>query len=462
MLVACALLAAAVAAAAAADRPPLAIRAVTVVDVVAGAHVGPRTVLVVDGRIAAVGARDEVQVPAGAVVIDGAGRYLIPGLVDMHVHLFNNHSGRPHNDWAFPLYVAHGVTGVREMWVQPGSMDVVAGWRRQVEEGALVAPRVLAAGSRVQEAAPHDARRAVRELARAGVDFVKVFSRIPPQGWRAALAEAARRGLPVAGHVPAQVRLLDAAEAGQRSNEHLTQVHEACTSIQDELLAERAGLDPERLGTRMQAQETRVLAAFDALQCRTRARRLAATGQAQVPTLVMARMELALLDPAHATDPRLNLLREDERARWQRILGQLGPVDAALARQRWEVTRRIVGILHRAGVPLLAGTDSPMPLVYPGYALHEELALLVESGLTPVEALRAATIGPMRWLGLEAEAGSIEAGKRADLVVLDADPLADIAHTRAIHAVVLAGRLHDRGALDAMLPMQAADERPAH
>lgn len=448
------LLAAAVAAAA--EPPVLAIRDVTIVDVVSGRLVGPRTVLVAEGRIAAVGARGEVLEPDGAQVLEAAGRYLIPGLVDMHVHLFNNHSGRPHNDWTFPLFVAHGVTGVREMWTQPGSMAVVAGWRRQVEAGTLVAPRVLAAGARVQEAAPHDARRAVREVAGAGADFVKVFSRIPRSGWRAVLAEAGARDLPVAGHVPAQVSLLEAAAAGQRSNEHLTQVYEACTPIEQALLAERAGLDPERLGARMHEQEPRMLAAFDAAHCREVARALADSGQVQVPTLSMARVDLALLDPAHAVDPRLRVLREDERARWQRILGQLGPVDAVLAEQRWAVTRKITGILSAAGVPLLAGTDSPMPLVYPGWSLHEELALLVESGLTPIEALRTATIAPARFLGLEAQAGSVQVGRRADLVVLDADPLADINHTRSIRAVVLGGRVLDRGMLDAMLQVQHA------
>jgi imidazolonepropionase-like amidohydrolase len=441
------------------DRHAIAITDVTIVDVEHARSFGPRTVLVDDGRIVAIDAPRGAHIPTDAQRVEGHGRFLIPGLVDMHVHLFNNASHRPPNDWTFPLFVANGVTAVREMNTLATSVTMVNRWRQSLDQGEIVAPRIVAAGVAVQGHTPAEAVAQVDAAADAGGDFIKVYSEIPAPNWRAVLDEARARSLPVAGHVPAGVSSLAAATAGQRSAEHLMQAYEACSSVEAQVLAERTDLEGDALVARRDAQEMRALAAFDARTCRRIGNALAATGQVQVPTLVLAYQESIRNGTPPSADPRWRYLRADERTRWERILASVpSHEDDVLAQRRWHVSRRIVSAFQRAHVPMLAGTDAPMPNVYPGYSLHEEMALLVASGLTPREALRSATFAPAQFLGLAATSGSVAVGKRADLVLLDADPTRDIRNTQRIDAVVLDGRLLRRAMLEALLDDAA---RPA-
>src|SRR4051812_35185246 len=267
------------AAAAAGERPRLAITNVSIVDVEHGRLVGPRTVLIENGRIVTIDAPSNVP-SEGAEPIDGRGKFLMPGLVDMHVHLFNNASHRPPNTWSFPLYVANGVTGVREMASTPESIAIVKQWHRAIADGSLVAPRILAAGVVAWGPAPEEAAHQVDLAADAGADFVKVFSELSEPAWHAVLEAAQRRSLPVMGHVPAGVSALAAAEAGERSEEHLMQVFEACSTIERSTLEARHGLAGDALVARRDADEARVLAAFDAPTCDRAAQALARTGEA--------------------------------------------------------------------------------------------------------------------------------------------------------------------------------------
>ena len=435
----------------ASKRPIIAIERVAVVDVVRGQVVHPRTVLIVDGRIAAIGEPDAIDIPSAAVRVEGRGRFLMPGLVDMHVHLFNNASRRSPNEWAFPLFVANGVTSIREMWTEPAALSVVNGWRKKLARGELVAPRVLAAGVAVGGKSAAAARRQVREAKAAGADFVKVFSEVREPQWHALLEEARALHIPVCGHIPVEVSVLDAATAGQRSNEHLTQVYEACSAREKQWLWTRQKLDDKAAVELRDAQERDVLESFDQLACDRAAAALAKTEQVQVPTLVLAYFEAHGSRGNFRDDTCWPYLRADEQARWERILKEQAVADENLAARRWEISRQIVQTLHVAGVRILAGTDAPMPLVYPGFALHKELELLVAAGLSPADALRAATIWPAEFLGLSDRSGSIAVGKRADLLLLDENPLSDISHTQRIRAVVLDGRLLQRTDLDALL-----------
>jgi adenine deaminase len=432
------------------ERVTIALEGVTVVDVVRGEIVGPRTVTIRDGKIAAIDTPDAAAVPPGAQRVDGHGRFLIPGLVDMHVHLFNNATKRAPNEWTFPLFVANGVTGVREMAANATSMPLIERWRAQAAAGELIAPHVLAAGVVVNGKTLEESRRQVREARAAGADFIKVFSHVREPHWRAILEQARTLRMPVCGHVPAEVTLLESAAAGQRSNEHLTQLYEACSTVEARSLRARKGRDGDTIVKLRDAQEREVLASFDQLACERTATALANAQQAQVATLVLSHFEARGPRADYAGDARFAYLRADEQARWHRILKQ-GDFGGPNAARRWEVSRQIVATLHAAGVRILAGTDAPMPLVYPGFALHTELQLLVESGLTAAEALRAATIWPAEFLGMNETSGSVDVGKRADLLLLDANPLSDISHTQRIHAVVLDGRLLDRADLDALL-----------
>jgi imidazolonepropionase-like amidohydrolase len=437
-------------------RERIAIVDVSVVDLVHDHRGPPRTVLIDDGRIVAVADPRTVQIPDGAQRVDGKGRFLIPGLVDMHVHLFNGYSRRPPNDWTFPLFVANGVTAVREMNADTAALALVRQWRRELDDGERLAPRILAAGVAVRGTSPEDAARKVDAAAEAGADFIKVFSDIPPAHWLSVLDAAQRHALPVAGHVPAQVPLLTAATR-QASNEHLMQATEACSSIGPRVIDERRAATDEPTAAQRDGEEARVLQTFDRRLCRHVAAALATAGQVQVPTLVLPHAESMRRVHASATDPRERYLRADERLRWERLLAEVAIADTSLARQRFQTARRIVSAFDRAGVIVLAGTDAPMPEIYPGFSLHEELALLVDAGLSPRDALRAATLRPAQFLGLSATQGSIDVGKRADLVLLDADPTRDIRHTRSIRAVVLDGRLLQREALDALLEKAARD-----
>ena len=432
----------------------VAITDVTVVDVRQDRVSRPRTVVVDDGRITVIGGSD--QIPDGAQRVDGRGKFLVPGLVDMHVHLFNLSSHRPPNDWTFPLYVANGVTAVREMHADAESMTQVVRWRKAFEAGELVAPRILAAGIAVDGKSPADAARDVDAAAAAGADFIKVFSEVPEPRWRAILEAARKRWLPVVGHAPAGLSLLASADGGQRSNEHLMQAYEACSTIEKQLLADRQGLEGDALNAKRDAQEVQALAAFDRDVCRRVARALAATGQAQVPTLVLANEDTLAAGGPPSADPRWRYLRADEHPRWETFLRGYTAQDSALALQRWPVARKIVLEMHLARVPIMTGTDAPMPGVYPGFSVHEEMAMLVESGLSPNDALRAATLAPAKFLGMAGAAGSVEVGMRADLVLLDADPTRDIHNTRRISAVLLDGRLLRRADLDALLEGAAA------
>jgi imidazolonepropionase-like amidohydrolase len=432
-------------------RPIIAIERVAVVDVARGEIGNPQTVLIVNGRIAAIGEPGAIDIPPEALRVEGGGRYLMPGLVDMHVHLFNNATHRPPNEWAFPLFAVNGVTGVREMRTEPSAMAVVNGWRAKVARGDLIAPRVLAAGVAVGAGSVETTRRQVGDARAAGADFLKIFSEVRESQWRAVLEEARALPMPVCGHIPAVVSLLASATAGQRSNEHLTQVYEACSAKEKQFIGARKGLDSKEIVKLRDTQEREVLESFDQPVCDRTAAALAKTDQVQVPTLVLPYFEARGSPANFRDDPRWRYLRPDEQARWQRIFKEYPPGGKSLAARRWEVSRQIVKTLHAAGVRILAGTDAPMPLVYPGFALHKELELLVEAGLSPADALRSATIWPAEFLGLSDSSGSIALGKRADLLLLDDNPLTHISHTQRIRAVILDGRLLQRADLDALL-----------
>lgn len=437
-------------------QPPLLIANVTVIDVVNARRISPRSVLIEDGRITAIGRT--LDIPAGAVRVDGQGKFLLPGLIDMHVHLFNNASHRPPNEWAFPQFVANGVTGVREMLSLPEQLPQIERWNTAVQNGNLVAPRVLAAGVRVNGDSEQAVHEQVPHAKQAGADFIKVFSEVPAAQWRIIIDEAGKQQIAVEGHVPAQVAWLDAARAGQRTVEHLMQTYEACSSIEARVLESRRDLGGDAATSLRDEQEREVLNHFDAAICRRAAKAVAATYQYQTPTLVLSYFE-SRPSADFTEDKRWPLLRTDEQARWRRNLTPRTLEDGSLAMLRWKASCRIVRTMNAASLPILAGTDTPMPLVYPGYAMHDELELLVACGLSNAKALQAATINPARALKLENTVGSVDIGKRADLVLLDSDPLQDIRNSRDIHAVVLDGKLLGHEDLDKLITVYGTNQK---
>ena len=428
----------------------LALTGATVVDVVTGRPLPERTLLIRGGEIVAMGRRAEVPVPAGARVVDAAGKYVIPGLIDSHAH-----SGM----WpeiSPPLNIANGVTTVREMYGLPHFHE----WRERVEAGTMLGPRSVIAGRIIDGPATTEvpaffaivsteaeARAAVRESKESGADFVKVYSALPPDLFDAVADEARRLRIPFAGHCPDLVPLDHAAWSGQRSVEHFYSVSYPASARQDEIAAVLAGTGGGMPGWIDRVHRAEMLASggFSSTRASRLFSRLRRSGTRMVPTLVVNRVmdRPELVDTA---DPRLKYLPAAVTSGWEQALRELfidarTPAQAAEWHALLDFRMRFVRAMADAGVSVLAGTDGgDVPYVFPGFGVHDELGELVAAGLSPHKALRTATVEPARFLGFGDRLGTVERGKAADLVVLDGDPLADIGNTRRIHAVVARGR----------------------
>jgi hypothetical protein len=456
-----------------AQVPTVAIRGATVIDVRDGSLKRDQTVLVEGNRIAAVGPVAEVAVPSGAEVLEAAGGFVVPGLWDMHVHATNQEDVRPF----LTLFIANGITGFREPW---GSRPVadsaraqiaarrLAGPARQVVAGALIdGPAPVWPGSLVA-LTPEDGRRTVDSLHAAGAPFLKLYESLLPETYFAIAERARALGIPFTGHVPPTVAVGLASDAGMRAVDHLNGVLRACSTAEDSILAEnlrsaQAALrgDSIRPSPEVQAQRTqRMLATQDDARCRALARRLAGNGTAQVPTLVATRGYAFMRELAAASDPNLRYMDPRLEAFWT---PSTNPFTNQFPEERWTSAQaqyrrmvEFVPLLAAAGVPMLAGSDTPNPWVIPGFGLHDELELLVQAGLTPLQALQSATLNPARFLGRIDDLGTVAMGKLADLLVLESNPLEDITSTRRIRAVVADGRLYRRDELDRMLEDLAA------
>ena len=447
---------------------PLAITHVTVIDATGAAPAADMTVLVRNGRIAAIGRSRRVVVPAGALVIDGKGRYLIPGLWDMHVHqaigaldpATTGTAGlRSNRQYTFPMFLANGVVGVREM---AGDLAVINAWRAEVASGHVLGPRIVATGQKLGDApvvpgAPfplrtaEDVRESVRALERAGADFVKL-GKVPSHLAPILANESRRRGIPFLGHLSTESRLTTMSNLGQRSIEHLGGVLLACSATEAEdreraIAAANPGL-VVRAARRFDLLEPRpypmlrVADSYDEAKADSLFELLARNQTWQVPTFrLLARMARL---PAPESWP-------GPRAYYPRPLGPdtlPGPDTpaAALSPPRRIHDRLMVAVrgMRKAGVRFMTGSDTPTYYALPGFSLHDELALMVDAGFAPLEALQAATIGPAEFMNARDSLGSVEVGRVADLVLLEADPLADIRNVRRIDAVVVGGRLLTR------------------
>jgi imidazolonepropionase-like amidohydrolase len=444
----------------------LAIVGVDVIDVVTGRRVPDQTIIVHGSRISNAGPRARVAVPKGAQVVDGRSKYLMPGLWDMHGHVYS-HSARPGTDdhaLQFPLYIAMGVTGVRDMWTNLEDFAQVGAWNNERAAGQLLTPRILATGPMLNGpngilkhvllvTSAADARRAVDSLADGGAKAIKIHSAVSREAYFALAARAKERGLPLIGHVPAGITVLEAARAGQQSIEHYG-IGDGCASEEAEAEATRMRADRSQRPPAGKVQQI-ILEGYDERRCAALLGELARLGVWQVPTLVASRFRLDPSDSERTARPELRYVPGSERAAWQRAhdAGAAGtpPALALIRRNVFAQQVRLVGAMQRAGVPLLIGTDVSNAWLVPGYSVHDELALFVQAGLTPAEALRAATLSPARYAGMTDSLGTVAAGQLADLVLLDADPLSDIHNTTRIHAVFVNGRYLDRLVLDSLL-----------
>ena len=417
----------------------LAVSHVTVID---GSDSTPRpdqTVLIRGNRIVAVGPSRTVRIPKGTQLVPGQGRYLIPGLWDMHVH-----TDVPKGRELLGLYVANGVLGVRDL---AGDWTRLSSWRRAIAAGALVGPRMFLSGPYIEGGdvpIPHllarnpaEAVRAVDSLARLGVDVVKLHTQLNRETYLAAASAARRRGLRVAGHVPRTVGAAEASDSGVGSIEHMLRVPVPCTPAESirlvprfpvqRVLAECSSADPNPLFRTLLRNRTWIVPTL-------------------TPSVEIARWPRRDL-PGDAFAPFLPDTLKRFVAQLFPMPGDVPPGADSIGRLLFEKRLALVGTLHRAGILILPGTDAPLRNSPPGFGLHQELALLVRAGMSPFQVLRSATLLPAEYFGIQDSVGRIAPGMAADLVLLGGNPLQEIGNTRRIEAVILRGKLFNRQGL---------------
>lgn len=424
----------------------LAFANVTVIDCTGAPSRSDMTVVVRGERIEALAQTGDLAVPQNAQVIDGTGKFLIPGLWDMHVHLW---IGKRY----LPLFTANGITGVRVMWGRPEYHK----WRKGIEAGQIIGPRMVIASPIVGHGPYHfpegneedEGRKIVRKVKKEGADFIKVYNYIPRDAYFAIADEAKKQGIHFAGHVPYSVSAVEASDAGQQSIEHGHGVLPACSS-REECRKKFVEAWPAR-GIRMKLlanldyDEEKAAAFFarlvknDTWVCPTTLVWSEASYRDEEDLINDLRFEYMPAYSKSSWDPKNNtmvaLATGDGRADCQKL---------------FQKKLDIIGSMKAAGVGLLAGTDALAPYCFPGFGLHEELVLLVRAGLSPMEALRTATYNPAKFFGTLDSMGTIEQGKVADLVLLEANPLQDISNTRKIAAVVTGGRIYEKESLQDM------------
>jgi hypothetical protein len=409
--------------------------AVTDVTLIDGTSARPRvvTVIVERERITAIARNGRDRIPSGATIVDGRGKYLIPGMWDMHVHIGGYDDGTK----ILPRLVAYGITGVRDM---ASPVDDILRLRRESADGTLLGPQIVAAGPILQRPLPFrtpplvrtvtdaDAKQVVDDLQAKGVDFIKVGDTLTRDAYFGIAIEAKRLGLRFAGHLPVSVTALEATQAGQRSIEHFgsagfRNVLIACSSAEVELTSEIRGALASALAGGPSPDEklyrsdflTKVVETYDRRKAAALFSAFKRNGTWQVPTFGAI------------------------RSVWDTRRAQLNRDDAAATDSAAKKTVEMFAAMRKAGVRLLAGSDLPASTGVP--PIHDELVALARAGMTPLEALQASTRSAAEFMGRLADEGTVEVGKKANVVLLEADPLADITNTRRVAAVVLRGRL---------------------
>jgi imidazolonepropionase-like amidohydrolase len=429
------------------EEPPyevfsgIAIEDVAVVDVVNGQVLPGLTVVIQGNRITAVEPGDRVRLGEAVETIIGTGKYLIPGLWDMHVHAVEEDL----EELFLPLFVASGVTGIRDTW---GDLDVTRQVRSDAQEGRRAIPKMVVAGNLIDgeeavwpesniAATPEAGSALVDSLAAAGAGFIKVYHMLKPEVFFAIAERANEIGIPFVGHVPIGVTASQASDAGMRSVEHASTIFIDCANQPD--------------APRLQ----RYLTGWDEVHGAALAEKFRENNTWYVPTLVTERGYTHLNKPEFQNDPRLRFMPSLIQDWWRPendIFGSdYSDEDWLTAEEGFSNYLDVTALMAEHGVQILAGSDTPNAFAFPGFGLHDELEILVEAGLTPLHALRAATIDAARFLESTDSLGSVEPGKAADLVLLNGNPLEAISNTRKILAVILDGRVLDRTDLDELL-----------
>jgi imidazolonepropionase-like amidohydrolase len=373
-----------------------------------------QTVVVREGRIVEVGPAARVRVPAGAVTVDGRGKYLMPGLAEMHGHLPNPNAGSELTETVLFLYVANGVTTVRGMLGYPANLEL----RDRIARGEVLGPRLWVAGPALSGNAattPEVGRRMVEEQKAAGYDHLKIQEGLSRETYDTIVATAKRLGMRFAGHVPNAVGVYHVLESGQASIDHLDNYVETVGGPDS--------ADDRRIGQAVAATCT--------------------AGTWTVPTLALWEVFLASEDSsALAARREVRYVPTEWRTNWARQAAQQSQnnPDPRARAATVNLRRRLLKALQGAGCPIALGTDSPQTYSVPGFSIHRELASMTAAGLTPYQILTAGTRNVARYFGAEREFGTVAAGQRADLLLLDANPLDDVANVARRAGVMVHGR----------------------
>jgi tetratricopeptide (TPR) repeat protein len=387
-----------------------------------------QTVIIRNGRIAEIGPSSRVNVPKAATIIDARGKYLMPGLADMHTHLY------------YPtdllLYIANGVTTVRNMQGHPAHLV----WRERVSKGELLGPTIVTAGPTIFTAKDADeAERIVEEQKKAGYDFIKVYNQLSSQAYERVIATAKRQNMQVAGHIPYAVGLEGVIKAKQSSIEHAEEIIKTYFSRNppDQTHFDYDANDEQRIP--QIASEIRN------------------SGVWVVPTLVTFRNVIRQIEdlPLALKQPGMDYLPPWVREQWgpENSFYRLNFSPDVLPgfRRSWEFQNKLVRGMHEGGVRMLVGTDAMVPGNMPAFTIHEELRNLVNNGFTPFEALQAATRNSAEFLNQSNNFGTVAVGQRADLILLNANPLRDMANTTQRSGVMVRGRWFSESHLRQML-----------
>jgi len=425
---------------ASANAQTLTITHVTLIDVTDGRTQPDTTVTINGNRISSIAPSTKATPSAGRIV-DARGQYLIPGLWDMHTHVYFDSSAADGTDLILPLFLANGITGVRDMGSE---LDPVLHARAEIASHRIFGPRMVVSGPMLDGAksqykasipitTPEDGRKAVDMLQRRGVDFIKTQSGIPREAYFAIADEAKKKGIEFEGHVPDGVRASEAVASGQRTFEHLIGISEASSPDEDKYLSGKKG-------------PGMFLATFDAKREASIIQLLAKNHVWQCPTLFWERGQWLVDSIDYSKDPDLSFAAHTWVTKlWpasQKSIVKTMDTDPLPVREKF-VTHEldIIRKLNAAKVPMLAGTDTAAGVdVIPGISLHLELQRFVAAGLTPLEALQTATLNPAKFYNKLADYGPIQKGRIADLVLLTANPVEDIGNTRKVAGVIADGR----------------------
>jgi len=447
----------------------LAIAHVTVIDMTGAPPASDQTVLIDKGKIIALGPANSISIPDGAKILDARGKFLIPGLADMHLHLTGAGEPSGSRNFFLPLLLTNGITSVRDMG---GYLDYLIPLREEIDEGKRVGPRIFFAGPYLDGNPPsfqpslvvNNRKQAgddVHTLVKKGVDFIKVQSMLSRDAYFAIAQTCRDEHVTFSGHVPDRVTAFEAADAGQRSIEHLTCELRACSSNEAELMRKQFHVLAKKATTaqskaRQLAWQREALDTYSEQKAAALIEKFRGQQVWQTPTLILLRNDaFPSPDLNLPNDPRSKYVPAKFVSNWRKNYEQqmknISAEEFSLRAASLETSLALVGQMQKGGVKILAGTDSAAPYIVPGFSLHEELALLVKAGLTPLEALQAATRNPAEFLGHLDSQGTVAAGKNADLVLLDSNPLDDIHNTQKIRGVFVRGNLLDRAALDQLL-----------